>query len=164
MAMMAGEVFVDNTGNYGEGVSLLGRVTNMNYPPNLPNIDGPSSGKAGEKHIYMISSTDPEEDIVYYYIDWGDESNSGWLGPYDSGYAINQSHTWYLKDTYIIKVKAKDSNEQESDWATLEVSMPKNKAINTPFLDFLENHLHIFPILRHLLGLKSLNIYFNSAY
>jgi len=34
-------------------------------------------------------------------------------------------------------VKAKDVMGEESDWATLEVTMPKNKAIN-PFLLFLE--------------------------
>jgi len=141
-------IFVDDSGNYGYGVSLLGRVTNMNYPPDVPNIDGPSSGKAGEQHTYMISSTDPEEDVVYYYIDWGDESNSDWLGPYDSDYAINQSHTWDIKDIYIIKVKAKDSNEQESGWATLEVSMPKFKPIifNSWFYWFLEQH----PLLERL--------------
>ena len=31
---------------------------------------------------------------------------------------------------------------------------PKNKAINSPFLQFLENHPHLFPLLRQLLGLQ----------
>ena len=30
---------------------------------------------------------------------------------------------------------------------------PKNKAINSPFLQFLENHPHLFPLLQKLLGL-----------
>ncbi len=30
---------------------------------------------------------------------------------------------------------------------------PKTKAIDTPFLRFLENHPYIFPILRHILKL-----------
>jgi len=152
-------VFVDDSGNYGDGVALLGRVSNMNYPPNVPTIRGPSSGKAGEQYSYVISSTDPEEDAVHYYIDWGDGITSGWLGPFDSGYEINQSHMWDEKDNYLIKVKAKDSNDKESDWAILEVSMPKSKlCINTQFLRFLENllqnHLHLFPLLRQLLELK----------
>jgi len=29
---------------------------------------------------------------------------------------------------------------------------PRNRAVNTPFLNFLENHPNLFPILRHLLG------------
>ena len=63
------------------------------------------------------------------------------------------SHVWDEKDIYIIRAKAKDSNDAKSDWATLEVSMPKNKAINTPFLQFLENHPRLFPLLRQLLKL-----------
>ena len=56
-------------------------------------------------------------------------------------------------------IKAKDVFDEESDWGTLEVSMPKSKAINTMplFLRFLENfferYLNAFPILRQLLGL-----------
>ncbi len=30
---------------------------------------------------------------------------------------------------------------------------PKNKAMDTPFLRFLENHPHLFPLLRQLLRL-----------
>ena len=42
----------------------------------------------------------------------------------------------------------------ESEWSDpLMVAMPKNKAINSPFLQFLENHPFIFPLLRQLLGL-----------
>ena len=45
--------------------------------------------------------------------------------------------------------------DSESDWATLEVSMPKNKTINinSLFLRFLENHPYMFPILRYILEL-----------
>jgi len=38
------------------------------------------------------------------------------------------SHIWEEEGNYIIKVKAKDSYETESDWGTLEVSMPKRRA------------------------------------
>ena len=36
--------------------------------------------------------------------------------------------------TYTIKVKAKDDQDAESDWGTLKVSMPRNRAMRTPFL------------------------------
>ena len=51
--------------------------------------------------------------------------------------------------------EAKDTNELESEWATLEVSMPKNKPRShfQLFCRFLENHPHLFPVLRHLLSL-----------
>jgi hypothetical protein len=47
---------------------------------------------------------------------------------------------------------AEDIYGAESDWATLEVSMPKNKIIN-PFERFLEQHPYMFPILKYLLKL-----------
>jgi hypothetical protein len=62
-------------------------------------------------------------------------------------------HTWDEKEIYTIRAKTKDIHDAESDWATLKVSMPKNKAVNPFFLRFLEQHPDIFPILQHLLGL-----------
>jgi len=32
--------------------------------------------------------------------------------------------------------------------------MPKNKAINTPFLNFLENHPHLFTLLKLIFNFK----------
>ena len=98
---------------------------------------------------------DPNEDNVYYWWDWGDGTNSGWLGSYPSGQQVSASHTWTTEGTYPIKVKAKDTDEKESDWSEpLSVTMPKNKAlINTLILRFLERFPHTFPILRNLLGL-----------
>jgi len=50
----------------------------------------------------------------------------------------------------VIIVENKDN---PGDFCTIDVSMttPRNKAINTPFLDFLENYLNLFPILQRLL-------------
>ena len=75
---------------------------------------------------------------------------------------MSVSHVWAAKGTYQIKVKAKDdpngdgdlSDGTESVWSdTLPISMPKNKAANLLFLRFLEEHPHIFPMLRHILML-----------
>ena len=69
-----------------------------------------------------------------------------------SGELGSASHTYNTRGGYTIKAKARDTLGEESDWATLTVSMPKNKIIN-PFERFLENHPHLFPILRQLMGL-----------
>ena len=90
---------------------------------------------------------------MYYKWDWGDEV-SNWDGPYNSGDLVTKSHIWSNKGTYAVKVKAKDTSDVESVWSDpLQISMPKNKAINTPFLNFLEQHPHMFPLLRQLLKL-----------
>jgi len=116
---------------------------------------GPPNGNVGTQYTYTTVAHDPNEDNVYYWWDWGDGTNSGWLGSYPSGQQVSASYTWTTEGTYSIKVKAKDTDGKESDWSEpLSVTMPKNKAlINTLFLRFLERFPHAFPTLRNLLGL-----------
>ncbi len=96
-----------------------------NEPPNRPNINGPSSGKPRIQYEYTFNCVDPNGDDVYYYIDWGDNSVEEWIGANASGEEVIVAHTWDEKGDYIIKVKAKDVYDAESEWTTLEVSMPK---------------------------------------
>jgi len=126
-----------------------------NKAPYIPIIEGPTNGNPGEEYSYVISTTDPDGDRVEYIIDWGDGKSTDWLGPYLSGEVICSNHTWIKKDTYTIRAKARDIYGVESEWGTLEVTIPKNKPFNIALLiqKFLEKHPCIFPILRQLLGL-----------
>ena len=127
-----------------------------NHPPNTPTIDGPTNGKKGEEYYYTFITTDLDGNDVWYFIEWGDGFCEDWIGPYLSGQEITVSHTWAEEDTYTITAKAKDVFDNESDWATLEVTIPKNKPFNYNFnlLSWLfERFPHAFPMLRHLLGL-----------
>ncbi|GAH14983.1 unnamed protein product, partial [marine sediment metagenome] len=121
-------------------------------PPAEPTIDGPTSGKPGTSYTYTISNIGIED--VYFFIDWGDDTYTWWFGPYTSGETATASHIWEEQGTYTIRVKARDVYGLESDWAEpLSVSMPRNRAIKTPFLKFIENHPYLFPLLRQILGL-----------
>ncbi|MFW6149157.1 MAG: hypothetical protein ACOC6D_04795, partial [Atribacterota bacterium] len=72
----------------------------------------------------------------------------------ESGKVITVNHTWDEKGDYTIRAKAKDTKDLESDWGTLDVTMPKNKVFNFNLLEWLfERFPNAFPILRHLLGL-----------
>ncbi len=133
-------------------ISITNNEEFFNSPPEKPTITGPTSAKYGEEHTYEITATDPDDNDIYYYIDFGDDTEEIIKGPYDSGETTRVKHTWERQGTYVIKVKSRDTYDEKSDWVTLEVSMPKNKAINTPFLNFLESHPHMFPLLRQLLG------------
>jgi subtilisin family serine protease len=128
---------------------VKGYWTILNSAPYLPSTpEGPSSGKPGKQLTYTTNTTDPEGNQVYYWFDWGDGTDSGWIGPYNSGTHVSASHVWNEKGDYSIKVKTKDTYGYETGWSEpLAVSMPKNRAINTPFFNFLQNH----PILYHLL-------------
>ena len=146
------------------GLSTIGpqwyftTINATNKPPNKPNKpSGITSGKIGTTHSYTTSTTDPNDDYVYYWFDWGDGTNSGWDGPYYSGDNVTLAHAWIGKGTYPIKVKAKDINDNESVWSDpLVISMPKIKIYNQieeilyrifarfPFLEKIILHLPFF--------------------
>ncbi len=91
-----------------------------NQPPSKPSKpSGITSGSIGTEYSYSTSTTDPEEDQLYYLFDWGDSENSGWLGPYSSGEMISASHTWSTANDYEVKVKAKDIHNSESLWSSV---------------------------------------------
>ncbi|MBU0498021.1 MAG: PKD domain-containing protein [Candidatus Thermoplasmatota archaeon] len=100
-----------------------------NEPPAIPTITGTTNGKAGVEYDYTFTTTDPDDDEVYYWITWGDGCPAvEWIGPYTSGVEVTVSHTFDTKGDYIISAKTKDSYEAESDWGTLAVSMPTPKS------------------------------------
>jgi hypothetical protein len=137
---------------YGDP-SLVLQGINVEGKPNKPlTPSGPSNGKTREEYTYTTSTTDPEGDQIYYLFDWDDGTNSGWIGPYNSGEECSSSHTWNNRGSYHIKAKAKDENGGYSPWSDpLSISMPRNRAINRPFFYFFDNHPYLFPILQLLL-------------
>jgi len=120
-----------------------------NNPPEKPSKpSGPAKGEPDTEYAFSTSSTDPDGDQVSYLWDWGDGNFSDWLDTNEATY------TWTSEDNFEVRVMAKDEHGGESDWSDpLSFSTPKNKVINTPFLRFLENHPHMFPLLRQLFGL-----------
>jgi len=123
-----------------------------NHPPDTPVIHGETNGKVRTLYPYTCSAVDPEGDMVYYYIDWGDQTNTGWVGPATSGDEITQSHMWNKKGTYVIKAMAKDVHGSVSSWGTLSVSMPLSYTSAGFILwgRLLERFPHLFPLLRWL--------------
>jgi hypothetical protein len=95
-----------------------------NKPPTPPYINGPSHGQKGQSYDYTFSSYDSNDDQIYYYIDWGDNTNQDWIGPYPSNYTLTLSHTWQKKGTYTIKSKSKDTKGLESSWSEKSIQMP----------------------------------------
>jgi hypothetical protein len=102
-----------------------GYPTKPNSPPNTPVITGDKNGKIGQEYQYIFNTTDPEQDDVYYYINWSDNTSNQLIGPYYSGEEASLNHIWSEKGTYTLKVKARDIYGAESDYATLDVKMPK---------------------------------------
>ena len=138
----------DNSSN-SSGDNTCAWIQAFNDPPVKPSIDGETSGKAGVSYPYTFETNDPEGLQVWYYIEWGDGSNTGWIGPYDSDEAITESHSWSIQGNYIIKAKAKDIFDAESDWAEFPITMPRDKSTNNMLLLSLFER---FPLLQRLLN------------
>jgi len=133
-------------------IATLAKLANSpiadNIEPETPSFpDGPSNGLLFIKYTYTTSTIDPEGDDIYYMFDWGDDSNSGWLGPFNSGEAIQASHTWIKLGTFDIKVKSKDVNGIQSDWSDVHsITMPRDRSnTNNIIIKILERLIAIIP-------------------
>jgi hypothetical protein len=121
-----------------------------NLPPDAPVISGPTSGKPNIEYDFTFNATDPEEDAVMYIVDWGDD-NMEWTEYGDSGVEFTLSHTWSEQGTFWIKAQAIDIHGAESEWGEFTVTIPRDKAINFNFLEWLNVQLpNAFPILRYI--------------
>jgi hypothetical protein len=82
----------------------------------------------------------------------GDGNNTDWIGPYASGENVIINHTWAEKGTYTINVKAKDLTcNEEGEWASLTVKVPKTKTFNNLLQQILIRFFSTFPIIKHIL-------------
>jgi len=147
---------------YGKQSSFSPQLTvviTQNQAPTKPaKPSGQTNGKPGVSYTYTTSATDPESYNVAYGWDWnGDGTVDQWddnnTNYYPSGQTISTSHSWPVKGTYNIKVKAKDIHGNEGPWSDpLPIKIPKNGVSTQTLLQrFFERFPHAFPILRHLL-------------
>jgi hypothetical protein len=146
----SGGVIVECTSSDLFGYRVQTLTTVQDTPPTIPSIDGQNNGKVGVSYPYTVVAEDSEADDVFYFIDWGDETNSSWVGPYPSNENVILDHTFTKKGSYTITVKAKDIYYAESDWGTLQVSMPKTSSY-TVVIKLLERFPFLFNLLHQLL-------------
>jgi hypothetical protein len=120
-----------------------------NVPPELPIISGPQSARIGLEYDYSFELIDLNDDNVKYIINWGD-GNQNESDYYPSGTKITLSHSWTEETDYTIKAKLIDIYGLESDWATLDVSIPRTRAYyNFNWLSYLEQ----LPFIQQILNL-----------
>jgi hypothetical protein len=135
-----------------------------NQKPNPPVITGPLSGKIRGIYGYNFTLTDPDGDsLTKILIEWGGtgDDNTTYIcwscsssGPKPNGTIFVADHSWTTAGNYSIRAKIWDTQNNESDWGTLSVTMPY--LYNKPIPHILEllfaRFPHAFPILRQLLG------------
>ncbi|MBU1940520.1 MAG: PKD domain-containing protein [Candidatus Thermoplasmatota archaeon] len=128
--------------------TAAGLPTEANQAPSIPDISGSVKGKAGVEYTYSFYSVDPDGDDVFYCLNWSDGSGEICVGPYASGDVVEVSHSWSEKGTYVVQVKARDVYDDESDWGTLTIQMPRFYPLFA--WAWLQDH---FPVIYYLLTL-----------
>jgi len=121
-----------------------------NDPPGAPTITGPTTGKTGESLTYTFNAVDPDGDDVRFIIDWGDSNNytTTFIG---SGIDKTVTNSWDSEGTYTITAHAEDEFGLAGPSATYTVTIPRDKAINRLFLNWLHSHPNLLPILQKLI-------------
>ena len=106
---------------WGNPALTMGEVVTSDPPENPEKPSGPNSGCPNVDFTFSTTTTDPNGDQVFYMWDWGDGTQSDWIGPFNSGETAEASHTWTDVGTYEIKVRAKDDNGAKSDWSDIKI-------------------------------------------
>lgn len=135
------------------GTENLPELTGFTIPygkPEPPIITGPKQGSVGVEYEYSFKLSDPNDNEIYLRVDWGNGTSGSWIGSYDSGTTVELNHTWDEQGNFTIRAQAKDIYNAESEWGTLEVTIPRYKTLNNSlFLKYLDR----FPLLQRLLNI-----------
>jgi hypothetical protein len=90
---------------------------NQNRAPAIPGAPvGPGVGATGESLNFLVVTTDPESDSVRYRVDWGDALGD-WTRLLASAESCTVAHTWFVRDTYAVRVQAEDKHGKASEWS-----------------------------------------------
>lgn len=145
----------DGTGIFTVYITVIGGETNE--PPEIPEISGPTNIKTDKSYDYSFQTKDPDENDVYFYIDWGDGNIEEWIGPCSSGEPEVLSHTWTQEGTYTIKAKAKDINDAESDWKEFDIIIEEVRISSNNIYLLFNKITHFFPIIKNIISHIILN-------
>jgi len=106
----------------------------------LDGLDETNVGlKTDNDWPYFLNIWDPESEQLYYYFDWGDGTNTGWITE------PTATHRWKEKGIFTIEAKAKDEHgagaqSPYESWRFLTVNVgPKAKIINFFKIDLFKN-------------------------
>ncbi len=121
-------------GDYPENIGAEITLWPGSEPPETPQIpEGPDEWILLLDATFETVTTDPEGDSIFYMFDWGDGTESVWIGPYGSGQTAKASHNWTKLGDYEVRVIAKDENDIESNWSKPAlISIVENEPPETP--------------------------------
>ncbi|PNX53687.1 MAG: hypothetical protein BV458_03260 [Thermoplasmata archaeon M9B2D] len=102
-------------------------LTEKEMPPTYTAlVNGSLVGDINTDQTYSFNATDPEEDQIKYYFEWGDETEE-WTGLYPSESLVNVTHEWTKEGTYNILLR----NFDEHGMWFFEDSIPRRRLVVT---------------------------------
>jgi hypothetical protein len=134
--------------------------SNMFFPE-TPTLKGPTKVNEGQTCTYTAVTTDLDDDIAYHF-EWivlhkspqrytSRHPETGYL---PSGTEVKQEITWGESHTTYVRVKAVDEAGHESDWAQLDVRVPRNRhSSDSLYFRLIMRLVERFPFLARLLQL-----------
>jgi hypothetical protein len=135
-------------------------IVNDNDPPNKPFIEGPEYGRKNVQYIFSASSSDPQSDQIRYGWDVDNDYEIDFYSDYfNSGQIATRDLKFDEYGQYVVRAMAEDEHSLEGDWSdpiiiTINLLGIRSKQIiNSPFIEFLENHPNLFPLLQKILGI-----------
>jgi ribosomal protein S27E len=113
--------------SYFEDRSKDLKYAKPNNPPLKPiTPSGPTSGFPGTSYEYSTSTTDPNDDQIFFTFDWGDGTTSE-TDYVNSQVQVLESHSWQNSGNYHVKIKATDVHGATSGWSNsviIEINTP----------------------------------------
>lgn len=95
-----------------------------NTPPCPPDINGDTFGEPGQELTFHAIGLDPNGNDIFYRISWGDGTQTDWLGPFQSGKSVTETHSWDTEGEYQVKARLKDDpHGDESLWSLYPVDV-----------------------------------------
>jgi len=81
----------------------------INHAPLRPGKpSGLLTGKVRGEYNYTSIGFDADDDYIHFMFDWGDGTNSGWVGLYESSVNVSLKQSWNEKGVYNVRVKSID--------------------------------------------------------
>ena len=84
--------------------------------PNPCKPVGSDFTETGRREEYSVEVKNHTANLSCMW-DWGDGSNSSWLGPFQPGEKIKAEHTWNKRGVYNVRAKIRDNSDIESNWS-----------------------------------------------
>jgi outer membrane protein assembly factor BamB len=98
-------------------VLFLGAACKRNHPPTIPEVSGRLTYHPGDTARLSATATDQDGDSLSYLFAWVDSASAVWTDNYPNGATATASHAYARSDTYMVRVRARDSRDAESGWS-----------------------------------------------